>query len=200
MKIGIYVGSFNPPHLGHLKVINYLLENNYVDKVIVIPTGNYWDKQDLIDIKHRINMLKFYENDKVIINDELNNIPYTYQVLDLLSKKYPNDNLQLIIGDDNLPKFHLWKNYQEILKYQVIVLKRNDINTFDTIAYQNNRKQFILIKNFPKVNISSTIIRDYLNEKNSNVIKYLNPNVLNYIIDNNLYNIRDTKRFIKKKI
>lgn len=199
MKIGIYVGSFNPPHLGHLKAINYLLENSYVDKVIVIPTGNYWNKQNLIDIKHRINMLNFYENDKVIINDELNDIPYTYQVLDLLSKKYPNDNLQLIIGDDNLPKFHLWKNYQEILKYQVIVLKRNDINIHDTIGYRNNKEHFTVLNNFPKIDISSTIIRDYLSEKNSNIIKYLNSNVLKYIIENNLYDIYDKKMFIKKK-
>ena len=45
MKIGIYIGSFNPPHKGHIKIINYLLNNNYVDKIIVIPTGNYWNKQ-----------------------------------------------------------------------------------------------------------------------------------------------------------
>ena len=69
MKIGVYVGSFNPVHIGHIHIVNYLINNNYLDKVIIIPTGNYWDKNDLIDIKHRINMLKFYENDRIMIND-----------------------------------------------------------------------------------------------------------------------------------
>ena len=63
MKLGIYIGSFNPPHKGHIKVINYLLDNDYVDKILVVPTGNYWDKQDLVDIRDRIKMLQFYEND-----------------------------------------------------------------------------------------------------------------------------------------
>ena len=57
MKIGIYVGSFNPPHKGHIKIVNHLI-NNYLDKVIIIPTGNYWDKLDLVSINDRINMIK----------------------------------------------------------------------------------------------------------------------------------------------
>ena len=60
MRLGIYIGSFNPPHLGHKKVIDFLLEEDYVDKIIIVPTQNYWNKNNLIDIKDRINMLKFY--------------------------------------------------------------------------------------------------------------------------------------------
>ena len=47
MKIGVYVGSFNPVHIGHIKIVKYLINNNYFDKVIIIPTGNYWNKQNL---------------------------------------------------------------------------------------------------------------------------------------------------------
>ena len=50
MKIGVYVGSFNPVHKGHIKIVNHLIKNKYVDKVLVIPTGNYWDKNDLLSI------------------------------------------------------------------------------------------------------------------------------------------------------
>ena len=57
MKLGLYVGSFNPVHNGHLKVINYLLDNNIVDKVIVLPTPNYWDKQDIIDVIESISQV-----------------------------------------------------------------------------------------------------------------------------------------------
>ena len=65
MKIAVYVGSFNPVHKSHIKVVNLVLKN-YVDKVIIVPTLAYWDKKNLIDIKDRINMLKFYENEKII--------------------------------------------------------------------------------------------------------------------------------------
>ena len=75
MKIGIYVGSFNPPHKGHIKIVNHLI-SKYLDKVIIIPTGNYWDKLDLVNIDHRINMLKFYENEKIIIDTKNNRIEY----------------------------------------------------------------------------------------------------------------------------
>ena len=60
MKLGIYVGSFNPVHKGHIKVANYLLKNNYVDKVIMLPTPNYWHKTNLLDVNKRVEMLKFY--------------------------------------------------------------------------------------------------------------------------------------------
>ena len=105
MKLGIYVGSFNPVHNGHLKVINYLLENNLVDKVLVLATPNYWDKQDLIDVKDRINMLKFFETDNIIIDSIHNNYPYTYQVIDSIKKDY-KDELYLIIGSDILEKLY----------------------------------------------------------------------------------------------
>lgn len=87
MRIGVYVGSFNPVHLVHKYVINYLIDNRYVDKIIVVPTGNYWNKTDLISVNHRINMLKYYENDKIIINDYLNDKQYSYEILDIIKKR-----------------------------------------------------------------------------------------------------------------
>ena len=182
MKIGVYVGSFNPVHVGHIHIVNYLIDNNYLDKVIIIPTGNYWDKNDLIDIKHRINMLKFYESDKILINDKLNNYDYTYQVLDKLKEEYINDYLYLIMGADNIINFHKWKNIDNILKNKVIVLNRNDINIEDYIDgfYKN---KFIIINNFKPINISSTDIR----ENYKKYIKYLDKRVYNYINEFNLY-------------
>ena len=77
MRLGIYIGSFNPPHIGHKKVIEYLLNNNYVDKILIVPTLNYWDKTDLVDIKDRIKMLKYWENDKVSVDTKHNKYIYT---------------------------------------------------------------------------------------------------------------------------
>lgn len=179
MRLGIYIGSFNPPHFGHIKVVNYLLDNNYVDKVLIVPTLNYWDKVDLVDINHRINMLKYFENDKIKIDTKNNKYIYTSELMDKLSKKY-DDELYLILGADNIINFDNWKNYQELLKYKIIVMNRNDIDVYKYIEkYDNNN--FIVINNFEYINISSTEVRNNLNSG------YLDDRVLKYINDNNLY-------------
>ena len=120
MKLGIYIGSFNPPHMGHINVANYLLDNSIVDKVIILPTPNYWNKTDLVDIDSRVDMLRFFETDNIIIDNINNKYQYTYQILRELKKVYKDDQLYLIIGSDNIEKFHLWKNVDEILKNKVI--------------------------------------------------------------------------------
>ena len=72
MKIGIFIGSFNPVHKGHMHVVNYLIEHNVVDKVMIIPTLAYWDKNDLADIEDRVNMLKFFESDRIVVEPKYN--------------------------------------------------------------------------------------------------------------------------------
>ncbi len=186
MKTGVYVGSFNPVHKGHIKVINHLLINNIVDKVIVIPTKNYWDKNNLIDINDRINMLKIYENNKIIINTNLNELQYTYQVLDELKKEYKD--LYLIIGDDNLISFDKWKNVDEILKNKVIVMKRNNINLNQYIEKFTNKDSFIIVNDYVPLDISSTQIRKLItNCETKDLENYLDKKVLDYILKNNLY-------------
>ena len=181
MKLGIYMGSFNPPHKGHIKVVNYLLDKRIVDKVLIVPTLNYWDKTDLIDINDRINMLKFYEKDNIIIDTKNNKYIYTYELLNSLKKSYPKDDLYLIIGSDNLVQFDKWKNYQELLKNKIIVMNRDniDINPYLKKLGKNN---FIIISDFSFISVSSTEIRNKLNSK------FLDKKVLDYIKENNLYN------------
>lgn len=182
MKIGVYVGSFNPVHLGHKRVVDYLIDNEYVDKIIVVPTGNYWNKIDLISINHRINMLKYYENDRILINDYLNDKKYSYEILDIIKKENIEDDIYLIIGADNMPKFYMWKNIYSILKNNVIVLNRNDIDIRKYIA-KVDQERFLVINNFDYLDISSSEIRKNVKEYKN----YLDENVYNYIIDNNLY-------------
>lgn len=181
MKLGIFVGSFNPVHEGHIKVANYLLEKNYVDKVLLLATPNYWNKQDLVEINHRMNMLRFYENKEIVV-DDIHNNKYTYQVLRSLKKDYKNAELYLIIGADNIVNLDKWKNIEEILTNKIIVVNRNNL---DINKYLNKfpKEQFIIISNFPNINISSTEIR------NGNY-KYLNPKVKEYIEKYKLYNKR----------
>lgn len=194
MRLGIYVGSFNPVHKGHKHVMEYILDNQYVDKVIVIATGNYWDKVDMISIQDRINMLSFYEKENIIINRDLNAIPFTYQVLENLQKQYPNDQLYLIIGADNLPKFHLWKQVNTILKHHILVLQRNDMNMDTYIQNFKQKNQFIMVKDFQYFNISSTEIRKAIELGNvKNLETYLDKDILEYIIKNGLYQRRKEK-------
>ncbi|MBQ7140227.1 MAG: nicotinate (nicotinamide) nucleotide adenylyltransferase [Bacilli bacterium] len=183
MKIGVYVGSFNPVHIGHKYVMDYLFDNNYLDKIIVIPTKEYWNKTNLVDIKHRVNMLKFYENEKIIINDYLNDYEYTYEILNVLKRENPNNELYLIIGADNIEKFHLWKNVEEILKHKVIILNRDDIEIDKYVNKFKQKDNFIILKNFEKIDISSTEIRNNIDEKS----KYLDYNIYKYIKSKNLY-------------
>ena len=183
MKIGVYVGSFNPVHIGHKYIMDFLLEKGYVDKVIVIATQGYWDKNNLVDLEHRIHMLKFYESDRILVDDSLNNVEYTHQILNLLKAKYPSDEFYLIIGADNVPKFHLWKNVDEILKNKVLVLKRDDIDVEKYVNEFPEKDNFIVVEDFEKVDISSTCIRNDLDSKK----EYLDKEVYHYIKRNRLY-------------
>ncbi len=180
MKIGIYIGSFNPPHKGHIYVVNYLLDNNVVDNVLIIPTGNYWDKNDLVDLTHRINMLKFYETDKIKIDTENNGYAYTYELMRKLSEVYPKDSLYLVIGADNIVHFDKWKNYQELLDYNIIIMNRDDIDIENyTKNYPNGK--FTILKDFHPIDISSTELRKTLSSE------YLDDEVIEYVKKYNLY-------------
>jgi len=187
MKIGIYVGSFNPPHKGHIKIVNHLI-NNYLDKVIIIPTGNYWEKLDLVNIDDRINMLKFYKNENIIIDSKNNNLEYTYQILNNLKLEYKEDELYLIIGADNIINFDKWMNYKEILTYNLIILNRNNIDILEYLEKLNKKDKYVIVNDLPNIDISSTMIRNNLNNKDYDISLYIDDYILNYIKENNLYN------------
>lgn len=187
VKYGVYIGSFNPPHNGHKKVINTLITKKIVDKIIIVPSNSYWDKKVEVSAKDRINMLKFFKNKNVIINEKLNNKKYTYEVLDELNKKY--SNLYLIIGADNIISFDKWKNVNKILKHHVIVVGRNNI---DVNKYLNNfdKSRFIIVDNI-NYDISSTDIRKKIeNYDFESLTSLLDKRIIKYIKDNNLYTLK----------
>ncbi len=178
MNIGVFVGSFNPPHDGHIKIAKYLINNHLVDKVLILPTPNYWNKQDLVSIKDRINMLKFYEEKNIIIDSIHNNYPYTYLVLKSLELDYPEDYLFLIIGSDNVKDLDKWKQLDDILKHKIIVMNRgNNIEEYINKLGSNN---FIVIDKFPFIDISSTEIRKGKND-------FIHPKIIEYIKKHHLY-------------
>jgi len=183
MKIGIFGGCFNPPHSMHKQIALDLIKKKYVDKVIYVPTGNNYQKKDLIAANHRYEMIKkmIDNNKKLYVSDyELKNkLKYTYQTLDHFKKEFSEDEIYFICGSDNLNEITTWKNYQHILKdYKLLVIQRNEDNI--------NTK----IKNIVKAKIntsflSSTMIRK--NIKDKNIRKYLDKKVLKYIDINHLY-------------
>lgn len=179
MRLGIYMGSFDPPHKGHIRVVNYLLKNHYVDKILIVPTLGYWDKTNLANIIDRVNMLKYYENDKILIDTKHNKFIYTYELIKEIEKDYPGDKLSIIMGADNIINFDKWKNYQKLLKYNIIVMNRDNI---DITKYINKfHGDFTIVKDFKAINISSSEIKKNISNK------YLNKKVIDYITKNNLY-------------
>lgn len=179
MRLGVYIGSFNPVHNGHIKLVNYLLDNNYVDKVLIVATLGYWDKTNLVNISDRINMLKFFESENIIIDNKHYNHRYTYELMRELSKEY-DDELYLIMGADNIINFDKWMNYKEILNYKIIIMNRNNID-INSYIKKYNTSNFIVVNDFDYIDISSTEIRNDLDNE------YLDKRVLEYIRENNLY-------------
>ena len=182
MKIGVFVGSFNPVHNGHINLQKELLERKYVDKIYIIPTGNYWNKKDLAPLEHRFNMLKYFETENTIVSTKYSNLKYTYEILNEL-KKNSKDEFYLIIGADNLLKFHLWKNVDSILENKVIVINRNHISCLKYINKFKNKENLIIVNDIDEINVSSTEIRKNKEYRN----RYLDEKVLEYIDKNNLY-------------
>ena len=168
MKIGIFSGSFNPIHTGHLIIANYLCEFEKLDEIwfVVSPQNPLKSKRDLLSDIHRITMVKkaIRGNRKFKYCDIEFSLPlpsYTVRTLKTLKEKYPENEFHLIIGSDNWLIFDRWKDYQEIL---------------DNIQ----------IAKSPIIEISSTFIREGIS-KGKNMNYYMPSNVYRYILSKALY-------------
>ena len=184
MKIGVYVGSFNPPHIGHKQVINIILNKKIVDKVLIVPTNSYWDKKIDVPVEDRINMLKYLESENVSICSKLSDKEYTYEVLNELNKKY--NNLYLVIGADNIISFNKWKNVNDILKHHVIVVDRNEID-INKYLLDFDKSKFIICKDV-NIDVSSTKIRNNIKNKDyDSLYEIMDKRIIDYIKKNKLY-------------
>ncbi len=192
MRIGIFGGCFNPPHQMHKDIALNLIKNNYLNKVIYVPTGNFYNKPNLASDIDRYNMLKLmFQNTKNIeVSDyEFGKLKYTYQTLTYFKKQYPNDDIYFICGSDNLKELDSWKEYEYILtNFKILVIRRNDDNIDNIINKYYKWKDNIIIANVPLNYISSTQIRNLLKKDRLNInCDMIIKEVLNYIIDHNLY-------------
>jgi len=190
MKIGIFGGCFNPPHKMHKNIAIELINNNYLDKVIYVPTGNKYNKTDLISDVDRFNMLKIMCQNNINLNvsdyEFKTTLTYTYQTLDYFKSINSNDDIYFICGADNILEIENWKNSNYLLEtYKFIVINRDDK---DISKVANKYKNKIIVANIKELDVCSTEIRN--NIKKNNLIylkKVLDIDILNYIILNNLY-------------
>ena len=159
MRIGIFGGSFNPPHNMHKNISLELIKNGYLDKIIYVPTGDKYNKRDLIDFKHRLNMLKLMiaGNDNLSLSDIGNDdrYQYTYQTLDYFNTIYNEDDIYFICGSDNLGEFDTWMEYKYILEnYHLLVIKRNNNNIDNILGKYSDYLDSIIIANIQENDIS----------------------------------------------
>ena len=191
MRIGIFGGSFNPPHNRHLEIVKHLL-NGYVDKIIFVPTGvNYEYKNNLLSNEHRYNMVKLITNkyDNIEVSDyEMKDfVVYTYQTLNYFKNMYYDDEIYFICGSDNLSYIDKWKNGIFLLNnYKFLVIDRNSNRINEFILHFKEFKDNIILIPMELNDLSSTYIRENVNNK-ALILEHLDVDVADYIWKNNLY-------------
>jgi len=182
MKIGLFVGSFNPITLAHENIVRDLLKNKIIDYVYFLPVNS--KKSDLISIDKRIDMIKLLnikETETLNIYDYENSGLFNYNVLNSIDKKITH----IIMGSDLFLKFKTFANWNTILeKYYIVVIKRDfDIINYIEKNYNDYKKRIVIVnQNYAG---SSLKAKEAL-KKHYNI--YLNSKVLDYIGKNNLYN------------
>lgn len=188
IKIGVFGGCFNPPHNMHLSIAKHVLKKGYVDEVVFVPTGDFYEKEDLIDFQDRVNMLELSIDN--VTNMSVSKIggdkklEFTYQVLDEIARIYEIADVYFICGADNLEDLLNWKNYEYILnKYRILVVKREDYEISELLDRYDRYRDRILVAEFDSDDISSTKIRRDI--KNAKYM--LDKRVYDYIIKKKLY-------------
>lgn len=184
-QVGLFFGSFNPIHVGHLIIANHLVEHSELDQLwfVVTPLNPFKEKHSLLDNYSRLEMVhravEGYE--KLRPSDIEFNLPqpnYTVNTLAYLEEKHPTFRFSLIMGEDNLKSFHKWKNYEHILQnYSIYVYPRISEGS---VADEFINHQNIIRINAPIIELSATFIRQEIKSKR-NVRPLLAPKVWQYI-------------------
>jgi nicotinate-nucleotide adenylyltransferase len=191
MKIGLYFGTFNPIHIGHLTIANHLAEHSDLDQIwfVVTPQSPFKKKSSLLDNRQRFEMvyLATEDYDKLKPSDiefGLKQPNYTIDTLTYLEEKYPKHEFALIMGEDNLKSFHKWKNYELILEnHNIYVYPRLSEGKVDS-RFNDHPKIFKI--DAPIMELSSTFIRQEIKARR-NVLPMLHDKVWHYIDEMNFY-------------
>ncbi len=193
MKICLFGGTFDPPHIGHLLVAQTIFESEDFDKMFFIPALNHPHKEgsSITPIEHRVKMLELaiQDNPQFEISDlEVNRggVSYSIDTIQALKQEngYSSDELYFLVGSDTLKSFHTWKEPEAILKEcQVIVAVRPGFRPSDIPAWILSKIRFA---NLPRIEISATTIRERW--QSDKTIRYMvTQPVWEYINEKNLY-------------
>lgn len=190
-NIGLFFGSFNPIHLGHIYLADYIFDFSGVDEVwyIVSPRNPLKEQKELIDEHLRLKMIQLAAANKeyLQVSDIEFDLPkpsYTITTLKALTEKYPEDEFILLIGSDNMAIFDQWKDYQTILdEYSILVYPREG---YPYEHYEEKYPEMQVLEEAPLFEISSTQIREMI-KNNEDVSRALNPDVYEFIKINRLY-------------
>lgn len=190
-SIGLFFGTFNPIHNGHLMLANHLVEHHALDEVwlVVTPLNPFKQKQSLLANHHRLEMVyrathnypKLRPSD---IEFNLSTPNYTIDTLVHLEEKYPSKSFSLLLGEDNLASFHKWKNYEVILsRYSLYVYPRKNAKAALTSVKQHPNIHFITA---PEIELSASDIRQWV-KAGKNIRPLLPPESWQYLDEMNFY-------------
>lgn len=188
-KIGIYSGSFNPIHHGHLMLASYLVTFGELDELwlLVSPQNPLKPKAELLDDQHRLEMARLAVGDDpfIKVSDVEIHLPrpsYTINTLQHLSEQYPDNQFVFVCGMDSLQNLDKWKDYEKILEnYPILVFPRKGYDGGELIKHPSVR-----VVETPIIELSSTFIRNCI-ANNINVRHFIPENAYNYLTNNNLY-------------
>ncbi|MDR0462975.1 MAG: nicotinate (nicotinamide) nucleotide adenylyltransferase [Pseudomonadales bacterium] len=198
MKIAIFGGSFDPPHLGHLQIASSLVEHRLVDEVWFVPVGSHAFSKNLTAIADRLKMLELLivagsHKNHFKINDyevKLATTSITYNTMKHFSQIFPEHEFCFVMGSDQLSNFHKWHDYQKLTaEFSVLVYPRCQDEKCDFSEYQRIAKQLNLtfLEGFPVVMTSSTDARNFGSE--IKLSKMVSLEVARYIVVNQLYRV-----------
>lgn len=186
MNIGLYFGTFNPIHIGHLIIANYMVEFTDLDQVwlVVTPQNPLKKKTTLLADYHRLAMVELAveQNEKLKASTIEFNLPkpsYTINTLAYIKEKYPKHQFSLIMGEDNLRTLHHWKNYEQIIDNHKIYIypralteQEKTASTNEEIVENNlQHHKNVVFCDAPVMKVSSSFIRDAI--KNKKDVRYL---------------------------
>jgi nicotinate-nucleotide adenylyltransferase len=189
MNIGLFFGSFNPVHVGHMILANYMLSFTDLDRVwfVVSPHNPFKEKKSLLADHHRLELINraIGDNSGMKASNIEFHLPqpsYTITTLTYLSERYPDHKFSLIMGADNLSSFPKWKNYEEILKqYMLYVYPRPGVDPGILAIHPH-----VHITDAPLIELSSTFIREAIRMKKD--VRYFLPTAAwQYIDEMNFY-------------
>lgn len=189
MKVGLFFGSFNPIHIGHMAIAQYMLEHTALEKIwfVVSPQNPFKTKETLLDQQHRLTIVRIaVENDPRMQASNIEfNLPipsYTVDTLTYLREAHPNEEFSLIMGQDNLVHFHKWKNHESILEnHNIYVYPRPRCKPCDMETHEK-----VQLTKAPLMDISAEFIRKSIREKKE-VSYFLTQKINDYIDEMNFY-------------